>query len=626
MYQNDKSAGEKQPSSEQVLDRLLRFTEAVNVADELDEDELSDLGIKACQEFKIDERSRDDWVKVAKKGMETAKQFGATTKNYPFKNASNVNYPLLLVAALQFNARAYPALIDPAGVVKASPIGEDPEGKKNDIVHRVSKHMSWQLSHQMTEWEDDTDTMFMQLPIVGAAFRKTFRDKKENRNKSVMVPGLDLVVNQSARDIKTVPRITHINTLYPYEIEEEQRAGRFYDCDIQQADSADNDPEAPHEILEQHRLIDLDGDGYQEPYIVTVHKASQKVLRIQANYVFNDIEELDGRIIRIPRREYFTKYTFIPDPDGGFYGLGYAHLIKKLGAAIDTTINQMLDAGHLQNAGGGFIGSGVRLKKGVFRMEPGKYHAVDASGQSLRDGIVNMEHPGPSAVLFSMLDLLINAAQDITSVKDILTGETGDKVQTATTTLALIEQGMKVFSAIHKRVYRAFTDEFKILFMLNAENPPEQDYERVLDVQPQLAKQDYDDGALDVIPNADPRLVTDAQRMARAQLVWELSKENPYINPVEALRQLLTAAGLGAQEISSLLVEQPQPGPMEQLQVVDAEATVRDKVADIQVKEADAAKKTSEAQKTLEDIDRDKLQSLLSVAELENETTANQRG
>lgn len=592
MYQTDKPDGEK-PAHTTVLDKLLSYTEMDNVADALGEDDTQNIGITVVKEYEEDEKSRSSWVETAKRGLEIAKQAKKAEKNYPFRGASDVNYPLLLVAALQFNARAYPALIDPSGIVKAAVLGEDDEaGTKKATAERISKHMSWQLVESMPEWEDDTDTMFMQLPIVGAAFRKTFWDKKENRPKSVMVPGVDLVVDQRARDIKTVPRITHVIELYPYEINEEQRAGRFCECELSPAESPTGDKDAPHEILEQHRLLDLDEDGYPEPYIVTVHKASSQVLRIQANYAFDEVEELDGQVIRIPRRAYFTKYTFIPDPDGDFYGMGYSHLIEKLGAAIDTTINQMLDAGHLQNAGGGFIGSGVRLKKGVYRMEPGKYHEVSAPGSKIREAIVNMEHPGPSAVLFSMLDMLINAAQDITSVKDILTGDTGDKVQTATTTLALIEQGMKVFTAIHKRIFRSFKDEFKLLFRLNAENLPDENYFTVMDTPEAVARKDYDLEAFDVLPQADPRLVTDAQRLARAQLIFEISKENKFINGLEALRRFLLAAGI--QEIDSLIVEEPQPSAADQLQADAVRADTQNKNADSAAKLAKADRDTKE--------------------------------
>jgi chaperonin GroES len=204
------------------------------------------------------------------------------------------------------------------------------------------------------------------LPIVGCAFRKVWRSETLGRNKSEMVPAIHLVVNNKCRSLDEAPVVTHEVPIYPQDIEERKRSGVFLDIELPapQNDGEEADDDAPHLFLEQHCFLDLDEDGYKEPYIVTVHKESCQVVRIVANYRMEAIKDNGKKIIRIPKDQYFVKYSFIPDPKGGFYDIGFGRLLESLGETIDTTINQMLDAGHLQNAGGGFIGTGIRLKEG----------------------------------------------------------------------------------------------------------------------------------------------------------------------------------------------------------------------------------------------------------------------
>ena len=345
-----------------ALGRLQKFIDATNVGELLDDDKLADIGKRVVEEAEIDDRSRDDWRRDAEEGMKAALQ-AATVKNWPFENSANIKYPLITVAALQFNARAYPAIVADDRPVKAKVFGADPEGQKRQRAERVSEHMSYQLMEEMVEWEGDTDTLLMQVPIVGDAFRKVYYDASLGRNRSEMVPAVDLIVNQSVRSLEEAPRVTHRLMRYPQEIEEKKRAGIWLDVEIPVPMSADGDKDAPREFYEQHRFMDLDEDGYGEPYIVTVHKESAKVVRIVANYGPDDIEFNDDatRIVRIAKQDYFVQYPFIPDPGGGFYGIGFYRLLKSLNEAINTALNQMFDAGTLQNAGGGFIGSGVRL-------------------------------------------------------------------------------------------------------------------------------------------------------------------------------------------------------------------------------------------------------------------------
>lgn len=578
-YEDDQKGKKRAPALAKTIAKLAEFEQSENIAElilERDEDgqqDIDKIGYDVEHKYKIDKQSRDEWERSANRAMDIALQV-RKPKNYPFEGAANIKYPLVTVAALQFGARAYPAIVDGQRIVKAQVVGSDdgipqinpdtkepmvdplsgepvwakPPGEKRAKADRVSRHMSYQLLNEMTEWEEDTDVLLHHIPIIGCAFRKVYRSGELARNKSEMVPAINLVVNQKVRSLDEAPVVTHEIYLYPHEIENKKRAGEYLDVELGNAapvDGADgSDEDAPHMFLEQHRYLDLDEDGYREPYIVTVHKDSCKVVRIVANYDVNKIKDNGKRITLILKEQYFVKYSFIPDPKGGFYDIGFGKLLESLGETIDTTINQMLDAGHVQNAGGGLIGTGVRLKKNKLMTSPGQYHQVEVTGD-IRSQVLPFDHKGPSTVLFQLLGLMIEAARDITATKDILTGDTGGKTQTATTTLALIEQGLKVFTAIYKRIFRAMKDEFKLLFELNAKFIDEKQYFTFNDEQEVVEASDYDIASMDVCPVADPSMVTDMQRQAQSQLLLQVA-EHPALGPLqdgaEVLRRVYDAA------------------------------------------------------------------------------------
>jgi len=598
-----KGDGETRVSGTQALRKLMDWAELPNVAEEIDEDRLGVIGSKVVAEFNLDNNSRSDWEKKAKKSLDRAR-LKAARKTYPFDGSANVKNPILATAALQFASRAYPAIVDGQRIVKGQVVGDDrgvpvkgPDGQpvldeatgepqwqvkpgvKRSKAERISKHMSYQLTTEMPEWEEDTDVLLGQIPIVGCAFRKTFYDPILQRNRCEMVPALDFVVNQKTRSLETVPRMTQVFDLYPHEIEDRQAEGVYLDCDLGIVGGSDGDEDAPHEFLEQHRYLDLDEDGHREPWIVTVHKDTAKVVCIVANFDPNELRlKDDGKLARIPRYNMFVKYPFFRDPEGGFYDLGFGELLEPLSEVIDSTVNQMLDAGHLQNAGGGFIGSGLRLKKNQMRFAPGQYHVVDAAGAKVREAIVNMEHPGPSTVLFQLLGMMVEWSKEIANIKDILTGEQS-RNQPATTTLAMIEQGMKVYTSIYKRLYRALKKEYQLLFALNAKHLPEQQYLTILDNEMAIAREDYDTTAMDVSPAADPNTVTDMQKMQRAQVYMEVGT-NPVavqagVDPRECFQRFFEA--LGAEDIDKLMPPKPtQPSPPEKLQMADAMAKVEE--------------------------------------------------
>ena len=584
--------GEAQPIADlqRRVVTLAKLVSLDNVAEVLEDEERSKIGGLVSRQYKIDRDSRHEWEDKAHRAMDMAKQ-KKEAKSYPWPDASNVKYPLLTTASLQFAARAYPAIVDGKDVVKCKIGGRDPQGFKAAAADRVGEFLSYQLLYEVPGWEDDLDTALHQIPIIGCAFKKVYPDPSCKAGyHSDLISAFDFVVNQRAKSLETVPRMTHVFPLYPHEIGERQRSGWFLDVELGHAEDGSDDVDAPHMFLEQHRWYDLDQDGTPEPWIVTVHEKTEKVVRIKPGFDIGalQLDKERGKIIKIPRQEYFVCLPFIPDPEGGFYPVGFGHLLEPLSDVIDTTINQMIDAGTLQNAGGGFIGGGVDLGKGKaeISLAPGKYKRVNAPGQDLRAAIVNHNHPGPSAVLFNLLGQIIEAGKDVAAVKDILTGDMPTNA-TATGTMAVIEQGLKVFTAIYKRIYRALGREYRLIFDINKATLDPQRYLAYFDPPPEQAQMIVSDfqGDMDIMPVSDPNNITDMQRLAKAQFVLEQSAggQNPAINHYEATKRAFEAARI--EDVDSLLVQPQGPDPM----------MVAGTIAEIDLKSAQADKTRSDA-------------------------------
>lgn len=542
------------------IDKLRSYLDMDNIAEELEESALGTIGARVVKEYEIDLASRSEWDERMDEAMKIALQV-KEEKTFPWPGAANVKYPLMTTAAIQFAARAYPAIVSGKDVVKGKINGEDPDGGKQAKADRVGRHMSWQLLEDMPEWEPETDRLLHILPIIGVVFRKTYFSPAEGRNVSELVIGKDFVVNYKAKSLETAPRQTHRFDLYPYEIEERVRAGLWLDQDIKRQHGSEDEDE-PIEFLEQHRRWDLDDDGYAEPCIITVHKDSGKVVRIVPGFIEEGLVwDGQGNVVRVERESYFTKYGFIPNPDSAIYDLGLGYLLHPINETVNTVLNQLLDAGTLANTDSGFIGKGLRMKGGPIRSKLGQYVPVDVSGQTIRDNIVPMQHKEPSLVLFQLLGLLIEAGREIASVKDVLTGDAQSANASPTTTLALIEQGLKTFTAIFKRVHRSLKSELKKLYKLNSIYLNPEEYFTFHDSPEAVSRQDYEDRTLDVTPVSDPSVVTDMQRMGRGQALLQFNGD-PLVNQMEIRRRYLMA--IGVENIDQVLQEPEQgPGPQE---------------------------------------------------------------
>lgn len=587
---------EAEPTQSVVFD-LIANIQSPNLAFELTDDELARLGRKVVEEYEIDLESRkaEGWDTRNEQAVKLAMQV-KEEKTFPWAGAANIKYPLITTAAIQFAARAYPAVVDGWNVVKGKVMGK-PSPDKQARAERIGAHMSWQLLEDMTEWEPDTDKLLHMLPVVGVMVRKTWFDPVAGRNRSELISPDKFVVNYWAKDHRA--RATQEIDVYPHECLERFRSGVWAEIPLE----VKEDSNAPECFLEQHRLWDMDGDGYPEPYIVTVHKDTGKVVRIVARFseegvIFNR----EGQVVRIAPDDYFTKYEFIPSLDGSWYSIGFGTLLNALNETINATVNQLLDAGTLANVQGGFIGEGVKVKSGNASFKPGEWKKAQVSGGALKDNIVPLPVAGPNAVLFSLLGMMVEAAKDITATKDILTGETQGSNQAVGTTLAMIEQGLKVFTAIYKRIHRALKNELKQLYRLNAIYLEDQSYFDFQDRQEAIARQDYTLEGVDVIPVSDPTIVTDMQRMGRAQFIMAAFRGSPNIDQRELDRRVLEAAGVDDLET---LMPEPKPAPPAPEVLKLMQQAAKDKAqlqidegkagAEIASKNADAIVRTMEA-------------------------------
>ncbi|CAB4132868.1 hypothetical protein UFOVP252_15 [uncultured Caudovirales phage] len=523
-----------------------------NIANLLCAEDLATIGLQVVKDFDNDLLSRSSWEKRTEASLKLALQV-AETKNFPWPNASNIKFPLITIAALQYHARSYPVLIDSDLPVKCRVIGDDKDGLRALRATRVEQHMSYQLLEEDEDWESEMDKVLITQPIVGCAFKKTYYDPIKKHNISENVLAKDLVVNYWTKSLESASRVTHVLQMTRNEIYERTARGLWLegvsDGRTQQWSSVamgdmlqraqdkaqgmqppePNDSSTPIEILEQHCHIDFDDDGYAEPYIVYVRRDNKKVARIVARYSKSDVTVNEkGVILSIKAEQYFTKYPFVPSPDGGFYDLGFGVLLGPLNESINTIVNQLVDAGTMANTAGGFLSRGIKLRGGNYSFNPMEWKHVDTTGDDLRKGIVPLPVREPSQVLFTLLNLLINYGERIGGSVDILSGQNPGQNTPAETTRTMAEQGMKIFNGIFKRTHRSLKQEFRKLYRLNqifvTENTPYVSNAKSTGI---VLASDYEGPVTDVMPTADPSVTSDAQRVNQAAAIAQRVAATP---------------------------------------------------------------------------------------------------
>lgn len=532
-----------------------------NIAELLTEKELAEIGGAVYKNFEADLISRGEWDKRNEEAMKLALQI-KEAKSFPWPNASNVKFPLITIAALQYHARSYPVLIGSDTPVKCKVVGEDKDGMKAERAYRVEKHMSYQIIEEDEPWESEMDKVLITQPILGCAFKKSFFDPIKQHNVSEYILPKDFVVNYWAKSIESAPRLTHVLYMTKNDVYERVARGLWLKMntkeqgemlssglqDVQDTSQGmspppSTDEQSPYEILEHHWFLDLDDDGYEEPYIIYMRRDTKQVLRIVARFFEEGVQkDGKGKVLSIKPESYFTKFPFIPSPDGGFYDLGFGVLLGPLNESINTLVNQLIDAGTMSATAGGFMSKGIKLRGGNYSFAPLEWKHVDTTGDDLRKGIMPLPVREPSQVLFTLLDLLINYGERISGSVDVLSGISPGQNTPAETSRNSVEQGMKIFSGIFKRTYRALRDEFRKLYRLNqlyiTENTV---YAGTRDNDGMILVADYTEDASTVRPAADPNMVSDSQRIQQAMMIKQAAMATPGYNTYEVEKQYLKA-------------------------------------------------------------------------------------
>ena len=576
---------------------------AKNLAENVNDDKLNKLGYLCKQEFENDFQSRSQWEENLKGWEDLAMQI-KEEKSFPWPGAANVKYPLISTACMQFAARAYPSLVPSNGeIVKSQVIGADPTGQKQQKAKRVSQYISYQCMKELPYWEEEMDKMLIILPVVGCLFKKTYFCKSDDRVDSRLILPRNFVVDYWAKSLSEAERTSEIILMSPRVLKEKQLEGLYLDIELGTPPMLDNQKShetnvvqdqksIPWEIIEQHRWYDWDDDGYEEPVIVTFERSTGKVLRVSLRYYADDVQRNDkDKIIKIKPIEMYTKFPFVPSPDGSFYDIGFGSLLGPLNDSVNTLINQLLDQGTTYSLNAGFIGKSLRLRLGDADFMPGEWKQVNATGDDLKKQIVPLPAKEPSTVLLELLKFLIQAGKELASVAEIFTGKMPGQNTPATTTMASVEQGMKVFTAIYKRVYRSLGEEFDKFFKLNSIYLDPNKYVAVLDTS--VDPNDFDVESVDIFPSADPTAASQDQKLQKVQGLFQLMQMMPgLLNPIEvAIRWMEATEQPNYQKLFSPQVQQtgqlPPPPPDPKVMALQAKGQIDMEKAksDIQMKQ-----------------------------------------
>lgn len=590
-----------------------------NIADELSNGEIAKISVDCMEGFNDDLQSMELWMDDAEESLKLAKLI-TERKDHPWPGAANVKFPLLAEASIQFSAVTYPEIVRGGRVVEVTTVGDDPLGEKEQRAKRVADHMSYQLLVESNDWEEALDRMLPMLSVVGTVHKKTWFDPIKKQNVSELCNYDELIINNSVKSLKSARRVSHILHMHKNDLIERMRAGLYSDVLDEIIHSHDgSNLDEMHEIVEQHRYLDLDGDLYEEPYIVTLHRATGKVLRIVARFDEQDVERnVEGKVVRIEPIQYFTAFHFLPCPSGAYFSMGFGTLLRPLNATINTTINQLLDSGYLANMQGGFIGRGLRIQGGNLRLNPGEWKKIDAGpGADIQRNVVPLNYKEPSTVLFQLLGLMTEVGKDLSSITSIMQGEQPAQNAPATTVLALIEQGLKVFSSIHRRIYRSLKSEFEKLYRLNRLFLDPEVYFNVLDENQAILQSDYEDRSLDISPVSDPNLSSDAQRLARSRAQLDLIGM-PGVNGVEIIRRFLE--DLDTPNIDAILPP-PDPNAPPSLEELEMQSRIQERADRANLEQAKIEVQTKKIHKELAmleaELEKLKTESIKNIAEAE---------
>ena len=541
-----------------------------NLAEVLDDATLDPLGSKLTSDYMDYRSSRKDWEDTYRNGLDLL-GFKYERRTEPFRGASGVTHPVLSEAVTQFQAQAYKELLPADGPVRTQILGLETPAKQ-DQANRVKDFMNYQIMDQMKEYEPEFDQMLFYLPLSGSTFKKVYYDELLGRAVSKFIPADDLVVPYSATNLDDAEAVVHIIKMSENDLRKQQVGGFYRDITLNPPQmSSDeitkkeqelegikqNKQDDIYTLLECHVNLDLEGfedldsqgmsTGIKLPYVVTVEESSRKVLSIRRNYAENDIKK--------NKTNYFVHFKFLPGL--GFYGFGLIHMIGGLSRTATSALRQLLDAGTLANLPAGFKSRGIRVRDDAQPLQPGEFRDVDAPGGNIRDQFMTLPFKEPSAVLLQLLGVVVGAGQRFAAIADMQVGDMNQQAAVGTT-VALLERGSRVMSAVHKRLYVGLKQEFKLLAQVFKTYLPKEYPYDVVGGQRQIKLTDFDD-RVDILPIADPNIFSQTQRISLAQTQLQLAQSNPQIhNLYQAYRSMYQAIGI--KNVNAIL---PPPAPMQ---------------------------------------------------------------
>ena len=545
-----------------------------NLAELLDDGVLGEISSELVGLYEEDHESRSEWEETYSKGLDLL-GIKYNERTEPFEGASGVTHPLISESVTQFQAQAYKELLPAGGPVRTQVIGVQDQ-QREDQAQRVKHYMNYQIMEVMEEYDPGMDQMLFYLPLSGSTFKKVYFDPLKGRAVAEFVPAQDVVVSYSATDLATAPRVTHVLQMTDNDVRKMQVSGIYKDIDLAGPGGAEEDKvdekvnklqgiskgytDDIRTVLEMHCDLDIEGfedmdemgepTGIKLPYIVTIDKDSDQVLAIRRNY-----DEMDPMK---KKRHYFVHYKFLPGL--GFYGFGLIHMIGGLGRAATSILRQLIDAGTLANLPAGFKARGVRVRNDDEPLQPGEWRDIDAPGGNIRDSLIPLPYKEPSGTLAQLLGALIEDGRRFVSIADQQVANMSQETPVGTT-VAMLERGMKVMSAIHKRLHFAQKNEFRLLARIFRDNmPPEYPYE--VPGAPSTVKQEDFDDRIDVLPVSDPNIFSMAQRVTLAQTQLQLAQSNPQMHNLHAAYRRMYQA-LEVQNIDEILPPPQEPQPMD---------------------------------------------------------------
>lgn len=546
-----------------------------NLADFLDEGYLGEISSDLRASYEEDLDSRSEWEETYTKGLD---QLGVKyeERTQPFEGSSGVTHPLISESVTQFQAQAYKELLPAGGPVQTQVLGLQ-DAAREEQAARVKDFMNFQIMEVMEEFDPDTDQLLFYLPLSGSCFKKVYFDESKQRAVSKFVPAQDLVVSYAASDLQTAARVTHVLRIDANQVRKMQIAGFYRDVELSKYDEDEDEvrqkvdeiqgtsrtyTDEVYTILEMH--VDLDLEGFEDispdgeptgialPYIVTIDEGSGQILSIRRNF------EEGTDLAR--KQQYFVHYKFMPGL--GFYGFGLIHMIGGLGRAATSILRQLIDAGTLANLPAGFKARGVRVRNDDEPLQPGEWRDIDAPGGNIRDSIIPLPYKEPSGTLAQLLGSLVENGRRFVSLADQQASNMNQEAPVGTT-VALLERGTKVMSAIHKRLHYAQKNEFRILARIFRDNLPQEYPYDVAGGDRTIMAADFD-GRVDVVPVSDPNIFSMAQRVTLAQTQLQLAQSNPQVHNLHAAFRRMYQA-LEVQNIDEILPPPPQPQPLDPL-------------------------------------------------------------